>query len=82
VTLVNDLQAPVAARHPQIIEIIEALLGAGAMAAAMTGSGSAVFGLFAGRVTEAVVARLRRPDWLILPTRTCTRREAGRLVGL
>ena len=42
----NDLEGPVAARHPEIREIVERLRGAGARVAAMSGSGSACFGLF------------------------------------
>ena len=44
----NDLQAPVVARHPEIGALRETLVRSGAAAAAMTGSGSAVFGLFEG----------------------------------
>ena len=47
--LVNDLEAPVAARHPEVGRIISALRRAGASQAAMSGSGSAVFGLFSSR---------------------------------
>ena len=47
--LVNDLEAPVVARHPEIGRIISALERAGASQAAMSGSGSAVFGLFSSR---------------------------------
>jgi len=43
----NDLQEPVVARHPEIGALVERLRGAGAFAAAMSGSGSSVFGLFA-----------------------------------
>jgi 4-diphosphocytidyl-2-C-methyl-D-erythritol kinase len=43
----NDLEDPVVARRPQVGELRERLLAAGALAAAMTGSGAAVFGLFA-----------------------------------
>jgi len=52
----NDLEASVVARRPQVGELIERLRGAGALAAAMTGSGAAVFGLFAGEAT-ALAAR-------------------------
>ena len=45
----NDLQDAVAARHPEIVRIVSALRRAGAFHAAMSGSGSAVFGLFASR---------------------------------
>ena len=42
----NDLEAPVAARHPEIQAIVERLRDAGAQLAAMSGSGSACFGVF------------------------------------
>lgn len=45
----NDLEGPVAARHPEIAAARTALLASGARAAGMSGSGSAVFGLFEAR---------------------------------
>jgi len=51
----NDLEGVVAAHHPQIKRLISAMRRAGASHAALSGSGSAVFGLFARR-TEAVRA--------------------------
>lgn len=42
----NDLEAPVASRYPQIRRVVRELTALGAIHAAMTGSGSAVFGLF------------------------------------
>ena len=47
--VVNDLEAPVVRRHPELAGVAGRARGAGAEAAAMTGSGSAVFGLFDGR---------------------------------
>src|ERR671912_791347 len=47
--MVNDLEPPVVRRHPEIAEIKAALRAAGAVAAAMSGSGSAVFGFFPQR---------------------------------
>jgi 4-diphosphocytidyl-2-C-methyl-D-erythritol kinase len=44
--LINDFEASVFRRYPQISEIKEQLYNAGAVYAAMSGSGSAVFGLF------------------------------------
>lgn len=44
----NDLEAPVVARHPDIGRLVARLRDAGATLAAMSGSGSACFGLFAG----------------------------------
>ena len=54
----NDLEAPVVARHPEVGELKRRLLDAGAVAAAMSGSGSSVFGLFAseGRALAALRA--------------------------
>jgi 4-diphosphocytidyl-2-C-methyl-D-erythritol kinase len=54
---VNDLQRPVAKRHPAIARIVTALRRAGAAHAAMSGSGSAVFGLFARKSEAARAAR-------------------------
>jgi 4-diphosphocytidyl-2-C-methyl-D-erythritol kinase len=53
----NDLQDPVAARHPEISRIVSALRKAGAFHAAMSGSGSAVFGLFTRRPDAVRAAR-------------------------
>jgi 4-diphosphocytidyl-2C-methyl-D-erythritol kinase len=36
----------------------------------MTGSGSAVFGLFREAVAAKAARKLQRPDWLVLLTRT------------
>lgn len=44
--LINDLEAPVVRRHPQIGWLVERLSALGAVHASMTGSGSTVFGLF------------------------------------
>jgi 4-diphosphocytidyl-2-C-methyl-D-erythritol kinase len=52
----NDLEQSVAARRPQVGALRDELLSLGAEAAAMTGSGAAVFGLFADE-TSASKAR-------------------------
>ncbi|MDR3133351.1 MAG: 4-(cytidine 5'-diphospho)-2-C-methyl-D-erythritol kinase [Prevotellaceae bacterium] len=44
--VVNDFEAPVFARHPVLAQIKQRLYDAGAVYAAMSGSGSALFGLF------------------------------------
>jgi 4-diphosphocytidyl-2-C-methyl-D-erythritol kinase len=46
VPFVNDLEGPVAARHPDIAELKQRLDDRGALLAAMSGSGSTVFGVF------------------------------------
>ena len=50
--MINDLEAPIARHHPEIDQMKAALRRAGAAAAAMSGSGSAVFGLFQKRSDE------------------------------
>jgi 4-diphosphocytidyl-2-C-methyl-D-erythritol kinase len=81
----NDLQAPVSGRHPEIGALVGVLTGAGAEAAAMTGSGSAVFGLFGSEARARRAARATAAGGApALVTRTVSRREgqamlAGRL---
>ncbi|MEO8484216.1 MAG: 4-(cytidine 5'-diphospho)-2-C-methyl-D-erythritol kinase [Acidobacteriota bacterium] len=82
VVLMNDLQAPVAARHPMVDEMVAACHREGAVGASMSGSGSAVFGIFPEVTARRAAGRLQRPDWLVLLTRTLTRREATRRMGL
>jgi 4-diphosphocytidyl-2-C-methyl-D-erythritol kinase len=77
---VNDLEAPVLRRHPELSRVRETLARAGAQAAAMTGSGSAVFGLFdtgerARRAAEAVAGL----GTIALLTRTVDRRTCHRI---
>jgi 4-diphosphocytidyl-2-C-methyl-D-erythritol kinase len=78
----NDLESPVGRRHPDIATMVDACLSQGARVAAMTGSGSAVFGLFDGTAAARAARKLQRPDWLVMVTRTLTRRESGRSMGL
>lgn len=60
----NDLEKVVFTLYPELDSIKKKLLGSGAVAAALTGSGSALFGLFAGD-HEAVAVEF--------PTATVTR---------
>lgn len=77
--MINDLEPPVVRRHPEITGLKAALREAGAVAAAMSGSGSAVFGLFRGRTAAAKVIRpLSRGGVEALLTRTLTRGEHER----
>lgn len=82
VRLSNDLMGPIARRHPAIDEMVQACLGCGALGAQMTGSGSAVFGLFPESAVGRAARRLKRPDWLVIVARTQSRREAARRMGL
>ncbi|MGE3277989.1 MAG: 4-(cytidine 5'-diphospho)-2-C-methyl-D-erythritol kinase [Vicinamibacterales bacterium] len=75
----NDLEGPVVRHHPTIGRIRQALLEAGAVVAAMSGSGSAVFGLFERPDAARRTARdLARPGWRVVRTRTLTRAEYAR----
>ena len=56
--MINDLEPPVVRRHPEIGTLKTLLREAGAVAAAMSGSGSAVFGLFR---TQAAATRALKP---------------------
>ncbi|MEO7191152.1 MAG: 4-(cytidine 5'-diphospho)-2-C-methyl-D-erythritol kinase [Vicinamibacterales bacterium] len=80
--IVNDLEPTVSRRHPEIAAMVQACLREGAIVAAMTGSGSAVFGLFTESAAPRAVRRLKRPEWLVLLTRTLSRREAARRLSL
>ncbi len=74
----NDLEAVVAARHPEIGAIGEILRAARATCAAMSGSGSTVFGLFGSREAAARAAgRCRRAGWRVVVTRTAGRPRAA-----
>lgn len=82
-TLRNDLEVPVVRHHPAIGRIRQSLLDAGAAFAAMSGSGSAVFGLFERADAARRTANdLARPGWLSLHTRTLSRREYARRVAV
>jgi 4-diphosphocytidyl-2-C-methyl-D-erythritol kinase len=84
----NDLQRAVASRHPEIAGYIRALQRSGAWHASMSGSGSAVFGLFSSSAAAARAARVleegrrgaRAPR--IVVTRTLNRPAYQRLAGI
>jgi 4-diphosphocytidyl-2-C-methyl-D-erythritol kinase len=71
----NDLERAVAPIHPHLRRLLQKLWAAGATAAAMTGSGSAVYGFFAG---ERQATRALR--FLTEPS-TLARAWLGRTVG-
>lgn len=77
----NDLEPPVARRHAQIAELVEQLEQTGAAAAAMSGSGSCVFGLFDSGARAARAARaLSGPGLQILRAKTLGRRDYWKMV--
>ena len=77
--MINDLEAPIARHHPEIDQMKAALRRAGALAAAMSGSGSTVFGLFQKR-RDAILAleRLSGSGWGVLLTESLGRVEYAR----
>ena len=77
--MINDLEAAIARHHPEIDQMKAALRRAGAVAASMSGSGSAVFGLFQKR-REALTAveRLSGSGWRALLTESLGRGEYAR----
>jgi 4-diphosphocytidyl-2-C-methyl-D-erythritol kinase len=77
--MVNDLEPPVIRRHQEIAGLKAQLRELGATAAAMSGSGSAVFGLFRSRsAAQRAVRPLSRNGARALVTRTLTRAEHER----
>lgn len=77
--LCNDLEPPVVQRHPEVGLMVGRLRASGAALAAMSGSGSAVFGLFRTR-DAALSARsaVRRAGWRTGLSRTIGPEEFAR----
>jgi 4-diphosphocytidyl-2-C-methyl-D-erythritol kinase len=70
-SLRNDFEQAVEARHPGIRQIRQRLVALGATVARLSGSGSAVFGLFdTSAEANRAAGRLARPNWTVLATRT------------
>jgi 4-diphosphocytidyl-2-C-methyl-D-erythritol kinase len=77
--MINDLEPPVLRRHPEIGTLKLQLKEAGATAAAMSGSGSAVFGLFRSRgAAQRAVGPLSKNGAKATVTRTVSRGEHER----
>jgi len=77
--MINDLEAAIARHHPEIEGMKTALRRAGALAAAMSGSGSTVFGLFQKRhEAVAAVSRLSGSGWGVILTESLSRGEYAR----
>ena len=81
--LTNDLERPVAKRHPDIARLVTLLRRSGASRAAMSGSGSTVFGLFTRRATAEAAASVvaSKTGVRTLVTRTVSRASYRRRRG-
>jgi 4-diphosphocytidyl-2-C-methyl-D-erythritol kinase len=77
--MINDLEPPVMRRHQEIGAFKQQLRDLGATAAAMSGSGSAIFGLFRSRsAAERAVKPLSQNGARALVTRTLARADYER----
>lgn len=79
IEIANDFEPVVSVRHPQIAGVVTDLLDRGAVAAAMTGSGSTVFGIYERDEVLAAAARtMSRLGYSLTITRTLTRAQYER----
>ena len=70
----NDFERVVFPKYPELIKVKRVLEGAGAFYASLSGSGSAIYGLFASRPSAAkAVARLGKSGTPAVATTTLTR---------
>lgn len=77
----NDFEEVVFPEYPELGEAKHALVRAGAKYASLSGSGSALYGLFESRAAAVrAVIRLRKLGWTAQATRTLTRRDYWRRV--
>jgi 4-diphosphocytidyl-2-C-methyl-D-erythritol kinase len=78
--LSNDFEGPVFRRYPELENLRDGLLGAGAAEAALAGSGSAVFGVFRSPAQARRAAGKFTEDSAFV-AETLSREEYGRALG-
>jgi len=81
-SLVNDLEAPVLANYPILERIKRFLIDLGAVTALMTGSGSAVYGVFLEKKkADTAAKRLRARNWSVFTLRPVPVNGSGKKSG-